>query len=323
MSGAPTWGVCATVKATTTETLRFAAHHLDAGAHRVWIYLDEDDAEARAALKAHPKCRAIVCDEAYWKRTEGKRPLKHQVRQSLNATRALKRATNVDWLLHIDVDEFIVSDQPVATSLARVPEATLTARVRPMEALASKEGASPTAFKKFIPPGPDRTKIVSRLYPQYATYLKGGFLSHVAGKIFTRTGQPDVNLRIHNALRDKELNTDEVDLDDLKLAHVHATDWTAWRTRFAYRHEKGAYRAELAPVRPAAQGGVTLHAYFESLLENEGEEGLRSFFDTVCADSDELRSRLAAEDLLERHDLELDAKLHQHFPQFTVGPASV
>lgn len=159
--------------------------------------------------------------------------------------------------------------------------------------------------------------------PQYATYLKGGFLSHVAGKIFTRTGQPDVNLRIHNAFRDKELNTDEVDLDDLKLAHVHATDWTAWRTRFAYRHEKGAYRAELAPVRPAAQGGVTLHAYFESLLENEGEEGLRTFFDTVCADSDELRSRLAAEDLLERHDLELDAKLHQHFPQFTVGPASV
>ena len=192
-----------------------------------------------------------------------------------------------------------------------------------MEALATADGTFPTAFKKFIPPGPERSAIVSRLYPHYAAHLKGGFLSHLAGKIFTRTGQPGVSLRIHNAFRGEDMNPGEVALDSLQLAHVHAASWSEWRAHFAYRHAKGAYRADLAPVRPAEQGGMTLHAYFDSLLEKEGEKGLRAFFDAVCAESDALCARLASEDLLVRHDLGLDAKLHQHFPQFRIGAASV
>jgi phosphotransferase system IIA component len=39
----------------------------------------------------------------------GRRPIQCQVRQSQNATHADNRKTDVDWLIHIGVDEFIVS----------------------------------------------------------------------------------------------------------------------------------------------------------------------------------------------------------------------
>ena len=37
------------------------------------------------------------------------------------------------------------------------------------------------------------------IYPTYGLHLNGGFLSHVAGKVFVRTGHDGVGLRIHNA----------------------------------------------------------------------------------------------------------------------------
>ena len=79
------------------------------------------DPQAEAALRAHPKCRVILCDDDYWNRRSRKgRPDKHQPRQSLNATHCLNKRPQVDWLAHIDVDEFLWSEIPIADRLARV-----------------------------------------------------------------------------------------------------------------------------------------------------------------------------------------------------------
>ena len=72
------WGVVATVKAPAREILTFCAYHLRAGAHRIYIYLDDPDAEVWDQLKAHPKIRPTRCDAAYWKGRIGKKPAKHQ-----------------------------------------------------------------------------------------------------------------------------------------------------------------------------------------------------------------------------------------------------
>ena len=45
----PTWGLAATIKAPVAETLHFAAYHIEAGAHRLYIYLDPDYANADSA----------------------------------------------------------------------------------------------------------------------------------------------------------------------------------------------------------------------------------------------------------------------------------
>lgn len=313
------WGVAATIKAPARDILRFAAHHLEAGASLVHVFLDERNPKAFHPLKAHPLCRVTVCDEAHWHRVVGHRPEKHQARQSQNASLAYRRATGIDWLMHLDVDEYLVSEQPIAATLAALPMDCMTARVRPMEALAhpNDSGKDPSAFKAFLPNGPERLDIVLRLYPTFGAYIKGGFVSHVAGKVFVRTGQTDISLRIHNAFQGDQINPGLVELEDMALAHCHAVSWADWRAQHAYRHAKGSYRADLAPALPKDAGGITLHEVFAFLIKDQGEAGLRAFFDEVCADTPEHRARLNAQNLLRLHDLALERKLSTHFPEFS------
>lgn len=313
------WGVAATVKASARDVLRFAAYHLQAGAAHVHVFLDERNPKAFHPLKAHPLCRVTVCDDAHWHRIVGHRPEKHQARQSQNASFAYRKATDIDWLMHLDVDEFLVTDHPIGTVLAALPQDCLTARVRPMEALAhpGDGDGTPVAFKTFIPNGPERLEQVLRLYPTFGAYIKGGFVSHVAGKVFVRTGQPDISIRIHNAFQGEQTNPGLAELDQVALAHCHAISWADWRAQHAYRHAKGSYRADLAPALPQDAGGITLHEVFAFLIRDQREAGLRAFFDEVCADTPEHRARLTAEGVLRLHELDLDRWLSVHFPGFS------
>ncbi|MFG6591653.1 glycosyltransferase family 2 protein [Sulfitobacter sp. 1A12157] len=305
------WGLVATILAPAEEIRRFAAYHLEAGAHRLYLYLDAENPEAFESLKAHPKIRVTTCDEAYWQKLCGKRPQKHQVRQSQNATRAYNRADDVDWLIHMDVDEFLVSERPVEEVLATLPPTQKIARIRPMEALAGET----TAFKAFIPNGPERARIVSALYPTYGDYVKGGFLSHLAGKVFVRTGMAEVRLQIHNAFQKETLIDGPEQQPGIDLAHLHAKSWPEWLAAYRYRLEKGSYRADLAPNRPRDRGGLSMHELFSMIESEGGEPGLRAFFDEVCADTPELRAALNSHGLLRLAELGLDAKVSRHLPR--------
>ena len=302
-----TWGVVATVKADTKAILQFAAYHLDAGAHRVFVYLDEDDEAARLALKAHPKCRVTRCTQGYWRKLTGKRPVKHQVRQTRNATRVYVRA-DVDWLAHIDVDEFLVADEPINARLAELPKHVQTVRARPMELLAGGNG---TAFKAFVPPLVWRHSVVSRIYPTFGPQLRDGFMSHNSGKLFARTSMDEVEFRIHNVFRNGEKNPGEVELNKLRLAHRHATDWAHWMAAYRFRVTSGSYRSDLA----AGHDGMNLHSVLTGIEATKGEAGLRRFFDEVCMDTPALRTRLEQAGLLQCTDLDLDEKTARHFPQ--------
>ncbi|WP_299148560.1 glycosyltransferase family 2 protein [uncultured Tateyamaria sp.] len=309
-----TWGLVATILAPAPEVLRFAAYHLEQGAHRLYIYLDAPNDAAFNHLKAHPKVRVQTCDTAHWQRLGGKRPGKHQVRQAMNATHAYHRRAEVDWLIHMDVDEFLVPQAPVADLLSGLPEQQAVARIRPMELL----GGSATAFKTFIPAGPARRKLVSEIYPTFGAYVKGGFLSHVAGKVFVRKGLDDISIQIHNAFQNGGPLESGADIAQIDLAHCHAPSWDAWRTAFDYRHAKGSYRSDLRPAIPPENGGMSLHDLFAHLYDDQGEEGLRAFFDEVISDSPALRARLSKQGLLREVDLALDAALARHFPDAAV-----
>ncbi len=312
------WGVVATIKAPLRDILGFAAHHLDLGAHRLYLYLDAPDPTTEAALRAHPKIRVQSCDAAYWQAADIGRPKKHQPRQTYNASRAYGRASDVDWLTHIDVDEFLWPQQDIASLLAALPADAQALRVRPMELLAGSE----TAYKSWIPPGPNRDRITGRLYPTFGAFLKGGFLSHVAGKLFVRTGldtpQLPVTYRIHNVFLGEEMNPGLVDdahtRTQLMLCHRHALSWADWQAQLQFRLAQGSYRAELGPNRPREKGGLKMNELFAMIQEESGTDGLRAFFDEVCADTPRLRQALEAEGLLRHCDLALDHKISQQFP---------
>ena len=295
------------------DVLNFAAYHIEMGAHRLFLYLDAPNPAAHAALKAHPKVRVFTCDDAHWRRLGINRPVKHQVRQAANATDAYRRkGAEVDWLMHMDVDEFLWPDRPLAEILEALPEAALCARIRPAEALAG-DG---TLFKGFIPAGPDRAATVARLYPRFGAHVKGGFLSHVAGKLFVRTGLEPLEIRIHNVFHGEQMNPGEVALDTTLLLHCHAKSWQDWIAAYRYRLSHGSYRAELAPARPRDAGGLTLHEMLTGIEAAEGEAGLRAFYDELCTASPTLRQMLEAEGLLHRCDLRLAPKRRKQFPIF-------
>ena len=304
-----TWGIVATILAPRDVVLQFCAYHLRAGAHRLYIYLDDPEDAVFETLKAHPKIRPLRCDGDYWGKRMGKRPIKHQVRQTMNATHAYRRRADVDWLAHIDVDEFIVSDQSIGSHLESLPHGTKSVRVRPMEALAGDN----TAFKTHIT-GPGRGAITARLYPTYGDMLRSGFLSHVAGKMIVRTGLENLNFRIHNVIQDDVRNPDSVEIEALNLAHLHAKSWEEFHAAYQFRLEKGSYRAELAPNRAREQGGVTLHEVLAKIADESGTQGLRAFYDEVCHASPALIQRLEAEGLLKRTSLRLEEAVNTVFP---------
>jgi len=292
------------------DILAFAAYHLELGAHRLYIYLDDDNPAAFAHLKAHPKIRVTTCDDRYWRKLTGKRPANHQPRQTANATHAYHRRTEVDWLIHMDVDEYLWPESNVSDCLAALGPQVHCARVRPMESL-SGDG---TAFKAFIPRGPDRDAMVARLYPQFGPYVKGGFLSHLAGKLFVRPGLTDLVVKIHNVFQGSESNPGEFELENVALAHVHAKSWDDWIAGYRYRLERGSYRAELAPNRAREQGGMSMHELLEWIEADGGSAGLRAFHDELCADTPEMRARLEKEGALRECNLRLDAWRRKHFP---------
>lgn len=305
------WGLSATILAPAPEILRFAAYHLEAGAHRLYLYLDAENPEAFAALKAQPKIRVTTCDAAHWRKLAGRRPAKHQVRQSQNATHAYRRADDVDWLIHMDVDEFLVPERPVAEILSALPADQQIARIRPMESLSGDN----SHFKAFIPNGPARASTVAEIYPTYGPYIKGGFLSHLAGKVFVRTGLEGIRVQIHNVFQDGEMIDGPEQQPGIALAHLHAKSWEDWLAAYRYRLEKGSYRAELAPNRPRDRGGLSMHELFAMIESEGGAPGLRALFDEVSADTPELRAALKAHGLLRKVDLNLDAIARRHFPQ--------
>lgn len=320
------WGIVSTIKAPAEDILKFAAFHLEAGAHRLFLYLDEPCAQARLHLKAHPKIRVFDCDDASWqqRRKKGK-PAKHQTRQTLNATRAYRRQSgDLEWLTHIDVDEFLWSLQPISQVLSALPPTTLCARVRPIEALCSTEAHSDggnsgaeTHFKGFVPRGPARDAMIGRIYPKYGEHIAGGFLSHLQGKIFVRTGLDRIQFRIHNVYQDEIENPGSQELPQLDLCHFHVANWDSWLAQYRYRLEQGSYRAELSPARARHRGGITKHELLAAIEQEHGVSGLRAFYDEICADSPALRDKLSAEGLLHQRNLRLADCLKKHFPSFS------
>ena len=308
-----TWGLVATIRAPTADILRFAAYHLEQGAHRLYIYLDDDNPDGHTVLKGHPKIRVQTCDAIYWRRLAGKRPEMHQVRQTLNATHAYHRKAEVDWLIHMDVDEFLVPQQPVSEALSALPTTVLSARVRPIELL----GGSTDAFKAFMPADGQRRARSAQIYPRFGAHLKGGFISHLAGKMFLRSGLDDITFKIHYAFQGDAGLPPAEELEQIDLAHCHAKSWEDWRAAFRYRHEQGSYRAELRPATQPEKGGMSLHDLFRQIEADEGEAGLRAFYDEVIGDSPDLRARLSAHDMLRIVPLDLDVPMARHFPNAT------
>jgi hypothetical protein len=301
------WGLVSTVKASLPQIARFAAHHLDLGAGVVHLYLDAPDPQTESFLSRHPRIHVTRCDDAYWQETGRVRMDAHQLRQAFNATQTLRAVDGtLDWLGHIDVDEFLIAARPVAEILSRTdPQAALT-RIAPIEALARDDGP-PRHFKLTHKQAGVKKALLQEVYPTFGLHLFGGFLSHTTGKVFARPGLPETRFGIHTLKYQGEDPSNKDKAEGLLLAHFHAPSWDHFRSHLNFRRDKGSYRPR--SDRPE-MGQADL---FQYLMTEEGEPGLRAFFDEVCADTPDLRARLDRHGLLLTHDFDFDASVRRVF----------
>ncbi|MGH1465272.1 MAG: glycosyltransferase family 2 protein [Cognatishimia sp.] len=314
------WGIVATIKAPAADILSFVAYHLDLGADHIYIFLDDANPVAQQELQSHPKVTVTHTDDAYWQSTNGRRPHKHQVRQVHNASRAYSQATTLDWLAHIDVDEFLCASDNVASLLAHIPSSISIARVAPCESLCPEDqpniDRALTYCKAKPPNGPKGQKIEHALYPQFGGFFKAGFISHTAGKIFVRLGQPKLRFAIHRAFANNDQPLPEANIPQIELCHRHVESWEKWLKIMTFRLSKGSYRAELEQSIDPASGRISRHQMFSTLTQ-DGTDALREFFNETCLATPKLRVGLEKFGLLRCYKLDLAAKTAKHFSGFT------
>ncbi len=313
----PTWGLVTTIRATPEKILNFAAYYLDLGADHLYLFLDEDSPDARAALSGNPRVTVTVTDDDYWGK-RGRRPEKHQVRQTRNATKTYRRLATVDWLLNCDVDEFITSDTDIRQQLASLPKDVNSARIRAIEALAPHpQNPAPDGGQWFKGCALDRRSRLSEtktIYPRFGLHLRGGFLSHVEGKNFVRTGIKKVTFRIHNLVIDGKRDPSNAALENIKLCHLHAPDFETWMNHYWYRFEKGAYSADRNPNPDFLGRTLSIHELLQQIYETDGEDGLKDFYDDVAVASPGLCARLKSAGYLYNINLNLDERRKTWFP---------
>lgn len=300
------WATVSLVKAPVQQIARFAAHHLDLGASEVHLYLDDAQPGVASYLGAHPRVHVTECDATFWKAQKRPRMDSHQQRQVWVATKAYL-SSKADWLTHIDVDEFLLPAQDDALGMQALLGSTANhkagIRLLPAELLASD---TPEALFKLLPKLAASPIPPEDLYPNFGNVLPFGFLSHTKGKIMLRTGLDGVRLGVHTAMQGGFDINNLHRPKDAFVGHAHAPDWDSFLSHLEYRLTRGSYRKN-------EDERMQLQDILNFMRQEDGDAGLRLFYDEMCKATPELTRKLEAQGLLLRRRLDLDAKALKHF----------
>ncbi|WP_193743469.1 glycosyltransferase family 2 protein [Tateyamaria sp. ANG-S1] len=195
------WGVVLTANEPVALVETNVRWHLATGAAAVHVFLDDPDDPAADVLSGIPGCKVQRCDEAYWRarRPNKGRPLSQMRRQTINANRAQNRC-DLDWLFHIDADEFIWQDGDLADELASHGEPQTEVNLPVLERIFPKNTQSTLfegAFRASSDLSPEEAE--AALAP-FTGFMKRGQYSHGAGKSGVQVGA-GLRLGVHNATR--------------------------------------------------------------------------------------------------------------------------
>lgn len=274
----PTWATVATLKEPVERVKAFVAQHVYLGASEIWLYFDDPEDPAIPVVEKVPQVRVVRCTPEH-KAAHSNKAGTHEGRQKANANHAYAR-TGADWMIHLDADEMVQADRPVAALLAEAQGDVI--RLAPFEALhyakAALNGRPSHYFRGALPDTPQGRRAAEAAYGRFAGTLAAGMLSHAAGKFLVRTGLPDMRLSIHAPFRG-DRRAAAVDATEARLLHFHGDDYDHWRSHLERRLSGGAY---IAKFQKDKQGPENLFHTLVTLQRRRGEAGLRKFWLTVC-----------------------------------------
>jgi len=192
MTNDTTWGVTLSVLEPTQLVVANIAHHLELGAQEVIVFLDKPQKDLEKILSSHPRVTTFVCNSRHWLgRLHTRRPNKVIIRQIRNARYAMTR-TKVDWLLHLDADEFLFPKGDFSAELAALPDTFGGLWLENYER-AFREGKDQDTifdgvFRVFPKTDPAAVALpaLSSLYGNNTAFARNGFTAHNLGKSFAR-----------------------------------------------------------------------------------------------------------------------------------------
>jgi hypothetical protein len=187
----PGWGVMATLREPVQLAAAFVCHHLDAGATKITLFFDDPDDPAIDIVSQFDRVQVIRCDAAHWRRLATERPATHYLRQIRNAEHASK-ATETEWLFHLDADEFLYMPDGILPDLAPLGRRTRWLRVPVAERIWDGSIREDELFGGvFRQPLPGGAADVDRLYGAGHEHLyPEGMSGHPFGKALMRTDRP-------------------------------------------------------------------------------------------------------------------------------------
>jgi hypothetical protein len=275
------WSVAATVRARSEYVTDFIAHYAALGAKEIHLYFDDPqmcdyDPQVAAPVVAH------VCNDRYWRATNGGRPDHMNQRQLANFAHALAHTPSA-WLLNVDIDERLHATERIGDLLGRQSNALFSLCVPPLEAVYETPPSVATAFRTEWFKTPIREgqsahnadcELLKHLHGELAALTRRGLFGHFAGKYFIRTHYEPETLDIHYATaKDRSLVARRA-IPGFELLHFDALTFEDWKEKWLRRmtgevickmHDLRRRQLELISAALAADDDATLRSIYAGM----------------------------------------------------------
>lgn len=246
---------------------RFLRWHLDQGAARIMVFLDDPDDPAQRALAGDPRVDIRPCTPALWAGLGVSAQARFTKRQRAAMTAAYREVSQ-GWVMILDADELMwFAGRDLPQGLRELPPDTSTVRIKTAEAVGVP--GHETAFRL-----PIARDAVQAIYGADADLFRPrfGLVGHPEGKSIHRAGLPGIRLKLHWAVTEDGAPVEGPvwgHAERAYLLHFFAPGYDRWREKMLWRAGAHGFadplKARLAQIAEGPDAEAGYRALYDRL----------------------------------------------------------
>ncbi len=275
-------GIVSTVRASQTDLTLFVNYYRNSGVDRMILFFDPDDPTFEHFQKLD-KLTCIRCDDAYWKSQGSPDHSTLEQMQDVNAAMALNaaRRDGIDWLIHIDSDEFILTpDKDIGRYLERAGRDAEAVRFPTLEAVPQMNYTRhlieeirwfkvPKSWLRGAP-------TIARALGCGNAFKYGYYRGHSLGKTATKVKSAVAKIGIHLPIGQDEAKFRIKESSDAFTMHFESCTYEDWKRKWTRRSDGTTIAARMSPHRQRQQRD------FLAAYQTGSEETLRKEYRRQC-----------------------------------------